>query len=161
MAETSRERPSRHGAILGQFLADVAKAGAVGTDLLSAMCGTCAFRDGCMTNQMAATGIEAMNIVLGVDSADFACHHGMKDGEPQKYCAGAAAAKRAPFDVVKAALATMAARIDAAAGPDEVRASFDAWAAEVDPDGAMDDYRRARLYARIPAPTLASEDGRG
>lgn len=31
---------------------------------------------------------------------------------------------------------------------DEVRAAFDAWAAEHDPDGTMDDYERAKLYSK-------------
>lgn len=147
-ATGSRERPSRHGIILGQALADMAKTGAVGTDLLSTMCATCAFREGCMTNGMAATGIDALNIVLGIDDAEFMCHHGMKDGEPTKPCAGAIAAKLAPLPVVQNAVATVAARLDAAFGPDQIRADFDAWVARADPEGRLDDYKRARLYAR-------------
>lgn len=147
-----RERPSAHGAILGEALSALAQAGAVGTDLLSGMCATCAFRDGCMTNQMAATGQIALNCALGIDQDDFGCHHGLRSGEPTKLCAGWAAARRTPFKVVKATLATVKTRLDAL-GPDQIRAEFDAWAAEVDPQSQMDDYHRARLYARRDSDT--------
>jgi hypothetical protein len=153
---TRRERPSQHGALLGQALSDLAKAGAVGTELLDLMCRTCAFREGCMTNQMAATGMEALKCLTGEDSADFACHYGMKNGQPVRLCAGFIAASRAPFDVFKSVLGTLAARMNNLPCEDAVRANFDAWTAEHDPDGKMDDYERSRRYAA--ASPITSED---
>jgi hypothetical protein len=156
--DPSRERPSAHGAILGEALSDLAKAGAVGTDLLSVMCSTCAFREGCMSNQMAATGVEALNIVLGIDDADFGCHHGMKDGFPTRFCAGAAAAKRAPFSVLQSALRTLNSRLELLPESDAVRADFDAWVARHDPGCQLDDYQRARLFARDSGSRSQSRD---
>jgi len=147
-AQTTRERPSRHGAILGEALAAMERAGRAAGPALPDMCATCAFREGCMTNQMAATGSQALNCVLGVDPDEFACHHGMKEGQPVRYCAGYVAARRAPFPVIKAALSIAMGKLAAASGSDEVREAFDAWLAEVDPDNRMDDYQRARLYER-------------
>lgn len=145
---TDRDRPSEHGKLLGEALADLAKAGAVGTELLDLMCATCAFREGCMTNQMAATGKDALDCVIGADDSDFGCHHGMKDGQPTKLCAGWLAAKRAPFPVLQSTLLTLAARLEGLTGEDAVRAEFDAWAAAADPDGKMDNYQWARKRAR-------------
>ncbi len=145
-----RERPSRHGRILGLFLSAVADAGRkeVPEGVIINICSTCAFRDGAMPNQMAATGLVAFNIVIGIDSDEFACHHGMKDGVPQKRCAGYALAKLAPWSEIKAECAKLNQRVDGMTGPDEVRAAFDRWLDEVDPDHALDDYALARLFAR-------------
>lgn len=146
-AHPSRDAPSRHGTILGEALADLAKAGAVGDpSLLNVMCAGCAFRPGAMANQMAATLKDALDCLLSDE--DFCCHHGMKDGQPTKLCAGYFAAKRAPFPVFQAALVTVAARLDTAEGPDEVRAAFDAWVVQVDPEGKLNDYQRSRLLRR-------------
>jgi hypothetical protein len=169
-----RERPSRHGKILGQFLSAVADAGRreVSDGVLVDMCSTCAFRDGAMPNQMAATGLVAFKIVMGIDTDQFACHHGMKDGTPQKICAGYALAKLAPWSIIQAEGAKLRERMDAASGPDEVRSAFDAWLNEVDPDRKLDDYALARLFARDAgrlalaqalrnAPTEAGGEGEG
>lgn len=151
-----RERPSQHGAMLGQALSDLAKAGAVGTGLLDLMCPTCAFREGCMTNQMAATGSEALKCLTGEDEADFCCHYGMKNGQPSRLCAGFVAAQRAPFDVFKNTLRTLSDRLTLLPAHDAERAAFDAWAAIHDPDGTMDDYERSRRYSKA----IAMEAGR-
>lgn len=143
-----RGRPSQHGAALGEALADIAKAGAVGTDLLSAMCATCAFREGSLANQLAGTGVVALNCVLGVDPDDFACHHGMKNGEPTKLCAGFLAAQLAPREIVLAAVQLVSARLAALPDHDAVRAAFDEKAARFDPDGRMDNYQWGRALLR-------------
>lgn len=147
-----RERPSRHGQILGKALSMIADAGR--RDFpgeLPPMCGTCAFKDGAMPNQMAATGMVALNCVLRIDTDRFACHHAMRMGEPTRLCSGYAAAMFAPFSVVKEIMAAMSADLGAMEGPDEVRAAFDAWAAEIDPLGVMDDYQRAREFVKARA----------
>jgi len=101
-----------------------------------------------MPNQMAATGLTALNIVLRIDSDDFACHHGMKDGNPTRLCAGYLHAKAAPFEMVKSEISAMKDRLADMSGPDEVRAAFDAWRARSDPSSTLDDYQLARLFAR-------------
>jgi hypothetical protein len=145
------ECPSQHGVILGEALSDIAKAGDVGLGILFAACATCAFREGCMTNQMAATGMLALNCVLGIDPEEFACHHGMKNGQPTKLCAGYLAAKNAPKPIVQAALQTIMARMNTLPARDEVRERFDAWAAEADPNNEMDNYARSRAYTKASA----------
>lgn len=137
----ARERPSLHGQIIGQALADVAKAG--GVDQTST-CATCAFREDCMTNTMAATLSEALGCLASGEP--FGCHHGMVDGQPTKACAGMEAARRAPYDVVKSALLTAQVRLGVMPEVDHVRASFDAWATEHDPDDTMNDYQRSRCW---------------
>jgi hypothetical protein len=97
---------------------------------------------------MAATGQAALNCILDIDPAEFACHHGMKDGEPTRLCAGYIAARLAPFSFTKAALRELAEKLDAQEGPDQVRAEFDAWLAMVDPRGEKHDYVLAREYNR-------------
>jgi hypothetical protein len=146
-----RDRPSRHGKILGEALAVIAAAGRTAApEVLPDLCATCAFREGCMSNQMASTGVMALNCVLGIDPAQFACHHGMKEGNPTKLCVGYLASLLAPFEVTKAVLLELTKRLDAQGGPDDVRAAFDAWFAEVDPAGEMDVYKVARLFSRSP-----------
>ncbi len=157
--DPARERPSNHGAILGEALSDIAKAGAVGGPLLDLMCATCAFREGSMPNQMAATGKVALACVLGTDKDEFACHHGMKDNWPTKICAGYVAAKQAPFDVVKAAIRTVSTRLSNLPETDEIRRSFDEWRATVDPD--LDDYQTARAYAAAIAMEARSGETEG
>lgn len=153
------DRPSKHGAILGQFLALLEIAGRKDSPVeLPPTCATCAFRAGTMPNQTAGTALIAFNIVMGIDRDRFACHHGMKDGEPQKLCVGYMAAMLAPFSFTKEALAVMAKELDAMGdGPDEIRAAFDAWLAKADPEGKLDVYQAARAWARVSQP---SGDGR-
>lgn len=116
------DRPSRHGALLGQALAEISDDGrALASEPLPDTCFTCAVRAGCMTNQMASTGLVALNCVLGIDEDPFACHHGMKDGEPTKLCAGYMAAKLASYEFVRTTLIHLNERLDAMAGPDEIR----------------------------------------
>lgn len=97
---------------------------------------------------MAATGKDALNCAIGVDQSEFGCHHGLRDGEPTKPCAGWVAARRAPFELMKSTLRTMRARLVKLPEQDRVRADFDAWVASFDPDWRMDNYQWARAYAR-------------
>lgn len=143
-----RERPSQHGAALGKALALIERAGRQDAPELPEMCSTCAFREGCMTNQMAATGTVALNCVLGIDKDRFACHHGMKDGQPKKLCAGYIAASLAPYSFTQKVVEALAKDLGTLPAHDEVREAFDAWIAEVDPGDQMDDYARAREYEK-------------
>lgn len=118
-----------------------------GREELPDTCLTCAFRPGCMTNQMAATGVLALNCVLGVDPDDFACHHGMKDGQPTKLCAGYLAAKEAAYDDVIIIVQRVGEQLAEQSGPDEVREAFDVWWNDVDPSRVMDNYELGRAYA--------------
>lgn len=114
-----------------------------------------------MTNQMAATGKTALDCVLGIDPDRFACHHGMKDGEPSKLCVGYIAAILAPRSFTNEVLRAVKADLDAMPeGPDEIRAAFDVWHNEVDPDRKMDDYQLARAYASRPRFDRVSTDAR-
>lgn len=140
------DRPSRHGAILGEALSKVAKAGDDG--IMELACSTCAFKEGTVPNQTAGTGSLALNCVLGIDDAGFACHHGMKEDWPTKLCAGYVAAQNASWEVTKALIADVAPRLAAMEGPDQVRADYDAWLVLHDPDEKMDVYEIARLYAK-------------
>lgn len=150
LASPTRERPSRHGALLGEALATIEAAGRKEAPEVGEMCATCAYRPGCMTNQMAATGLEALKTTIGTDSAAFACHHGMKDGEPAKLCNGWLAALAAPYPVVQSAVLRLNERLASVSGPDEVREAFDRWIAEIDPDNRMDDYQRGRAFLKSP-----------
>lgn len=144
-----RERPSKHGKILGESLSLLAAAGRKDAPMeIPECCLTCAFRPGCMTNQMAATGKTALDCVLGIDPDRFACHHGMKDGQPSKICVGYIAARLAPWSFTKDVLIAMQAELDKIDGsPDEVRAAFDAWWAQCDPQQDLDVYQQARAFA--------------
>lgn len=148
------ERPSRHGQLLGKALAKLAYAGHMASVAPLDMCATCAFREGCYTNQMAATGLTAFNCAAGIDDSPFGCHHGMKDGEPTKLCAGWIAAKQAPFATLVAVTTDLSEQL-AAHGDvaDSVRAETDAWLAEIDPDGKLDNYQRGRMFLRAQGPT--------
>lgn len=139
-----RERPSRHGAILGRALSEMVDAGGGCTGT----CATCAFKPGTMTNQMAATGLTALHCALGSDPDPFGCHHGMADGQPTKLCAGYEAARRASFEDVRAIMERLKKRMDAMSGPDEVRIAYDVWAEQADPSHALNDYQLARLYEK-------------
>lgn len=153
---TERDRPSEHGAILGQTMAKIAEDGRQrlieqGMDV-PPLCGTCAFREGCMTNMMAGTLVHAMRIVAGVDDSPFGCHHGMDDGKPTQLCVGYITAKAAAFDFVKKAYEEMGEKIEARCKSDEpdlVRDAFDLWISRVDPDDLLDDYQRSRLYTKM------------
>jgi hypothetical protein len=148
---TERERPSKHGAMLGEALSLLERAGREhSSEQLPEMCLTCAFRPGCMTNQMASTGLAALNCVLDIDKDDFACHHGMKAGQPTRLCVGYFAAKLATLSVSREVLLELGRRLDTVEGPDTVRAAFDLWVDEIDPDHNMDDYQLARAHANNP-----------
>lgn len=142
------DRPSQHGAILGQALADIAKAGRSGHPDFPDMCATCAFREGTLPNRMGGTGKIALDCLLGIAGDGFACHHGMKEGAPTKICAGYLAAQLAPYPVVMAAVSTVSARLKTLPPEDAALADFKAWIAEVDPTGEMDVYQQARAFAR-------------
>lgn len=147
---TDREKPSTHGKILGEALALISMAGRKDAPFeLPECCLTCAFREGCMTNQMAATGKIALDCVLGIDKDRFGCHHGLKDGEPSKLCVGYIAARLAPWSTVKKILFVLNKDLDAMDhNADEVRTAFDVWLKEIDPENKLDDYQLARLFAK-------------
>jgi hypothetical protein len=148
---TERERPSKHGAILGEALSLLERAGREqSAEQLPEMCLTCAFKPGCMTNQMASTGLVALKCVLNLDADNFACHHGMKAGQPTRLCVGYFAAKLAPLSVSREVLLQLGRRLDTMEGPDAIRAAFDLWIDEIDPDRKMDDYQLARAHASNP-----------
>lgn len=139
------DRPSSHGAALGRFLTRMMEAGG-GAET----CATCAFREGSLANQSAGTGLIAMHCAIGIDPAAFACHHGMKDGEPTMLCAGAIAAKAAPFEAWKAGISEMAHALPTDDQNDPIRIAFDQWREQVDPETRMDVYQLGRAYARRP-----------
>lgn len=153
------DRPSRHGALMGDLLARLAEAGATG-DLSAAldfMCGTCAFRRGTSPNTSAGTALIAFKCAVGVDTDQFACHHGMKDGWPQRLCAGYyLAAKNAPFDVLKSETIKLHEALADLGDSDDVRDAFDAWANEVDPDCKLDVYEIARRWQKANRAALAA-----
>lgn len=153
------DRPSIHGAILGKALALMADLGRRDAPMpIPETCLTCAFREGSMPNQAAATGVMALNCVLRIDPDRFACHHGMKAGEPQKLCSGYIAAMLAPFSQVKEILTAFNEELAAIENqPDEVRAAFDAWLSRADPERQMDVYQAAREYAKSQMPLSQGE----
>lgn len=145
------DRPSRHGKILGAALATIAAIGRRDAPMpIPDCCLTCAFREGSAPNQTAGTGKIALDCLLGIDSDRFACHHGMKDGEPQKICFGYVAARLAPHSQVVAILGAVHDELETVndSDPDDVRAAFDAWLAGADPKQRMDVYEAARAYAK-------------
>ncbi len=159
------DKPTGYGAILGDALALIAAAGRKdlpdGTVIPDA-CLTCAFREGTLPNRMGGTAKQAIDCVLGIDRDRFACHHGMKNGEPKRLCSGYLAAMIAPFSFVKevlnAANNDLAAFDDAA--PDPVRDDYVLWLSKLDPKSKMDVYQIARAYALrddIPKPITAAE----
>ena len=143
-------RPSQHGRLMGKALALIAALGRNDSPMpIPETCLTCAFREGSMPNETAEIGIIALNCVLGIDKDRFACHHGMKDGDPQKICAGYVAALLAPFSKVKEILAAFHEELATIKDePDAVREAFDRWLAVADPERRMDVYQAARAYAR-------------
>ena len=159
------DKPTSYGAILGDALALIAAAGR--RDLPDGMtipdaCLTCAFREGALPNRMGGTAKQALDCVLGIDGDRFACHHGMRDREPSRLCAGYLAAMIAPFSFVKEVLASanrdLCAFDDAA--PDPVRDDYVRWLSKIDPDGKMDVYQIARAYALrddVPKPISEAE----
>jgi hypothetical protein len=151
------DRPSRHGAMLGEVLALLADIGRRDAPMpIPESCLTCAFRRGTMPNQTAGTGKIALDCVLGIDRDRFACHHGMANGEPKKLCVGAIAARIAPFPEVKEILAAFYDELKTLddGATDEVRATFDKWIDAADPDRKMDVYQAARAYAKRIAETV-------
>jgi hypothetical protein len=147
---TNGARPSKHGAILGDALALLASAGRKDAPMeIPECCLTCAFRPGTLPNATAETGKMALDCVLGIDKDRFACHHGMKEGEPQRLCAGYVAAVLAPWSFTKEVISAVHADLGKIkdGDADEVRADFDAWLADTDPKGEMDVYQLARAYA--------------
>lgn len=153
------DRPSLHGKLMGKALALMADLGRRDAPLeIPETCLTCAFREGSMPNQTAGAGIMALNCVLRIDMDRFACHHGMKAGEPSKLCSGYIAAMLAPFSEVKEILAAFhdeLATIESE--PDHVRAAFDAWLNKADPERRLDVYQAAREYAKSELATPADQ----
>lgn len=150
------DRPSMHGKFLGDLLVRIAREGRKANPFLNLpeMCLTCAFRTDTFPNLAAGTGLHALNCVTGVDQADFCCHHGMKDGDPTRVCAGYVAAKLAPFEITKQLLVDLMGGLNRFSSiekgdgyVDSIRAEFDAWYVTADPEGKMDAYQLARAYA--------------
>lgn len=157
-----RDSPSCHGAILGEALALLAEFGRKDASFeFPECCLTCAFRRGSMSNEMASTGKMALDCVLGIDKDRFACHHGMKEGQPQKLCVGYIAATLAPWSAIKEVVAAVKAELDKMDGPDGVRAAFQTWYVETDPEKRMDVYQLARAYAMRFRETAGSNVGAG
>lgn len=160
-AAITGDRPSLHGKLLGEALALMAELGRRDSPApLPECCLTCAFRRGSMPNMTAGTGKVALDCVLRIDKDRFACHHGMKDGEPQKLCAGYVAAALAPFSKVREILCAMYDEIKELDDntPDEIRAAFDKWLEGADPERRMDVYEAARAYAKsVVAPPSPQE----
>lgn len=156
------DRPSIHGKMLGKALALFAEIGRRAAPMpIPEPCLTCAFREGTMPNQTAGTGKVALDCVLRIDTDRFACHHGMKDGDPQKLCAGWIAAMLAPFSEVKEILAAFQDELaEIEDQPDEVRAAFDAWLNRADPERRLDVYQAAREYAKSQTSAFAPADGK-
>lgn len=144
------DRPSIHGKMMGKALALMADLGRRDAPMpIPDMCLTCAFRDGSMPNMTAGTGIMALNCVLRIDPDRFACHHGMKEGEPQRLCSGYIAAMLAPFSEIKEILTAFYEELAAIEERhDEVRTAFDKWLNHVDPERRLDVYQAAREYAK-------------
>lgn len=150
-AAADGDRPSIHGAMLGKALAVIAELGRRDAPMpIPDTCLTCAFREGSMPNQTAGTGVMALNCVLRIDTDRFACHHGMKEGQPKQICAGYVAAMIAPFSLVREVLDAFNAEMETIKDgqPDDIRIAFDAWLAGVDPGRRMDVYEAARAYAK-------------
>lgn len=147
------DRPSVHGMMLGKALALMEAIGRRDAPMpIPEACLTCAFREGSMPNMTAGTGIVALNCVLRIDPDRFACHHGMKEGEPQKLCSGYIAAMLAPFSEVKEILAAFNHELaEIEERPDFVRAAFDTWLNHADPERRLDVYQAAREYAKSQA----------
>jgi len=115
-----------------------------------------------MPNMSAGTGIVALNCVLRIDTDRFACHHGMKDGEPRRLCAGYIAAMLAPYSQVKEILAAFHKELaDIEKQPDHVRAAFDKWLSLADPDRNLDVYQAAREYAKSQISKVSPADRGG
>lgn len=154
--DVEMDRPTRHGRLLGQALADIAKHGREVEDE-GPCCGTCAFLPGSLPNQCAGTLRLAMDCLTGVDaSSRFACHYGLKEGEPTRRCAGYESALHAPRSLVMEKLTGVYRQLEAAWGgaPDEVRGEFDAWWNQVDPDRKMNIYQLARAYEAREKPVM-------
>lgn len=147
---TKGDRPSAHGRLLGKALALMANLGRRDAPMpIPDMCLTCAFRDGTLPNQTAGTGIVALNCALRIGPDRFACHHGMKEGQPQKICSGYIAALLAPFSEVREVLSAFHDHLKLIEdSPDQVRSAFDAWLDHADPERRMDVYQAARAYAK-------------
>jgi len=161
------DKPTSYGAILGDALALIAAAGRKDLPIGMAIpdtCLTCAFREGTLPNRMGGTVKQALDCVLTIDRDRFACHHGMKDGEPRRLCAGYLAAMIAPFSFVKEVIASAYKDLDDfdADAPDPVGDDYVRWLSAIDPDGKMDVYQIARAYALrddVPKPiTKAAAD---
>lgn len=149
MVDSIMDRPSRHGAALGRALAEIADRGREVEDE-GERCLTCAFRPGTLPNQCAGTLKIALDCLAVMDpSSRFACHHGLQpDGEPTRRCAGYEAAIHAPRSFVTQRIVEAFLQLEVGWGnaPDQVRAEFDAWWDQVDPDRKLDVFQLARAY---------------
>jgi hypothetical protein len=143
--EKDFDRPSQHGAILGAALSSIADAG--DAPHIPDRCLTCAFTKGTMPNQCAGTVTQVLDCTVHLAGL-FYCHHGIKDGEPKRVCAGYMAAVEAPYRFAMKAIGEAHRQLLGLTDEvsDAIRADFDAWYAKVDPDGKMDSYQLARAY---------------
>lgn len=111
-------------------------------------CGSCGLKEGTLPNMAGQTMIDAMRVLARIEGDAFGCHHGLHNGEPTRACARYVAALRAPFAELQAAIASVVVPPDDRPANDPVGVYVTAWAAQVDPDTAMDSYQLARAWER-------------
>lgn len=88
-------------------------------------------------------------ILIGpIPAGALLCHHCDNPRCANPYVA----AVLAPWSFTKEVISAVHAELGKQDGPDEVRAAFDAWVTETDPDGALDVYQLARAYAAKVSP---------
>ena len=142
---------SAHGAALGKALARLDALGrAANPELeLDEKCATCAFREGSFPNMCAATTRDAINSLAG-NNDGFVCHHGMIDGEPTRYCDGFMAAMECSNTQISSELMVALDEIGKLTkiDKDEIADRYWAFIARIDPEDKLDDYQRARAWAR-------------
>lgn len=128
------DRPSDHGALMGDLLAMLYEAGlkSMGGDAPDKRCSTCAFRKGTMASQCAGTTMDAFDCTLGLgDNGDFNCHSGIGEGqEPKAVCQGYVIAKLAPVSLAASALPSLLEKLSEKQESDTIQEAFDSWFVE-------------------------------
>lgn len=122
---SERQRPSPHGAALGEAMASMIDKIAERAPHLDTRCSSCAFKRGTIPNKMAGTLKDAFDCVVGIDDALFMCHDkpGVVSGrvEPTTICAGYTLAQYATRDEMLEMIERATAALDAL--PDEPRST--------------------------------------
>jgi hypothetical protein len=144
--DNPRRGTSTGAARLGAALADLAERHRRPGD--PDPCSSCGLKKGTLANMAGQTMIDAMNVLAGIDGDVFGCHHGMKDREPTKACAGWLAARRASRDELLQAIGSVAIPNDDNPENDPVGVYVAAWAKQNDPEGKLDSYQLARLWEK-------------